>query len=174
MTTRNYAALLAQFRTFKGLVLANRAACDNDFACQVHDNVVAILGDLCLSCAELIDLASATAREPDPAEKRELAGRLHRHERAMATIWSEPKSYVLGGWRHVKGDRFLNPVTGKIEPIGDAPVFQPIPAGQLCGLPAILDALAVQTMVTFDRVIVFWKTMPAGNRQDGPDAEILF
>ena len=46
MTTRNYAALLAQFRTFKGLVLANRTACDNDFACQVHDNVVAILGDL--------------------------------------------------------------------------------------------------------------------------------
>lgn len=180
MTERNHTALLAQLDRFKRMVRANRMCCDSDLAREIHVNVIAILNDLCTNIREAMELGPAVARETDPAKRAELACRLRQREEAIASHWNEPEPYALGGWHCIERDNFFNPVTERTEWIDDDLILQPVPDERLGGLAAILDALAAETPITFERVIVFWKAMSTGDRQigntsqDGSDNVIYF
>lgn len=146
---------------FDGLVRANRVCCDNDLASEAHDNMAMLFEELRQDLREHLAFESRAACETDSAMREDLACRLRQRERALDRYWFECQPYALGGWHRVDADgRFRNPVTGRRQKLDTDILTIPIPPERLCGLPALLPAIAAECPITFSAEIVFYRLRP--------------
>lgn len=171
--------LIVRLAGFKLLVRANRFGCDSDLARAAHDNVIAVLDSYRGELAELIQLECEAGRETDPDMKDDLIYHLVQCQNATDRNWYDCQPFEIGGWHRSEADgSFLDPVTGASAIATETPVFIALPQERLCGLPAILEALAEECAINFRYVAVYYRPRERnavsykGIEPFDPDAEI--
>lgn len=170
MDTTQALMLIARLAGFRLLVQANRFGCDSDLARAAHDNVIAVLDGYRSDLAELIELECEAGRETDPDRKDDLIYHLVQCQRAADRNWYDCQPFELGGWQRAQADgSFLDPVTGVPAAATETPVVIVLPQGRLCGLPAILDAIAEECAISFHYVALYYRPK---ERSAVPDTEI--
>lgn len=153
---------------FGDLVLANRIGSDNDLAREAHDNVVTLLAELCADLQDYLAFESRALCETGPELREDLAWQLRRRQHGLDSYWFEVQPFSLGGWHRVARDGwFVNPVTGCREQLGDDMLFLPVPAERLCGLTALLPAIAKECDLSFACEIAFYRMKHAPERLAG-------
>lgn len=162
---------------------ANRFGCDGDLARQAHDHVLDSLDAVRRRLSTHIDQICEAWCETDPHEQDDLLYHLVQCDRALERDWYEWQPDPVGGWNRADEDgTFVNPVTGRTDTADDFPAILPIPPERLCGLPEILDEIAVECRIHFSPEIVFYgpqRTQPASQGEkispfDPDDTEVPF
>lgn len=153
--------LIARLAGFKLLVRANRFGCDSDLARVAHDNVIAVLDGYRSELAELIQLECEAGRETDPDRKDGLIYHLVQCQRATDRNWYDCQPFEIGGWHRSEADgSFFDPVTGAPAIATEVPVLVALPRNRLCGLPAILEAIAEECAINFRYEAVYHRPKP--------------
>lgn len=154
------------------LVQANRLACDNSFAREAHDNVIATLRDQRELARSKAQIKRALRLETDEDEQDRLAEELD-----IAVVeYYDAQPYDITPWIKTEPDgSFINPATGeRVETTSDIGNLI-IPDERLCGLAEIIDDIYRDCHVrfwvdlTYFRPVTDWRVNVEALKAAGDD-----
>lgn len=157
---------------FQLLVQANRLNCDNAFARQAHDNVIATLRDQRELARIKAQIKRALRLETDEEEQDRLAEQLD----IAVDEYYAAQPYDITPWIKTEQDgSFTNPATGEQMQATDDIGTVTIPDERLCGLAEIIDDIYRDCHVrfwvdlTYFRPVADWRVKAETLKAAGDD-----
>lgn len=154
------------------LVQANRLACDNSFAREAHDNVIATLRDQRELARRRAQIKRALRLESDEDKQDRLAEQLD----IVVGENYDAQPYDITPWIKTEADgSFINPVTGDLVGTSDDIGTVIIPDEWLCGLAEIIDGIYRDCHVrfwvdlTYFRPVTDWRVKVEALKAEGAD-----